>query len=709
MAKKSKATSKPKPESGRKPEMRDLDAEFSRLFWAARQEHVRLRSKATAESPAHFAALAFAREREWGWVERLLEASRASWARDPNKALAIIDDPALAVPETWLGLRIVLQGTARFFDDDYDGAIESFRKALDTPGYDEPGTAWNGLGAALGKKGDYDGAIRAFRAALDTPGYDTPGNAWNNLGLALAAKGDHDGAIEAYREALDTPGYDDPGTAWNNLGLVLAAKGDHEGAIEVYKKAIDTTGYDTPGYAWNNMGIALRAKGDHDGAIEAYRKALDTPGYDRPEGAWNNLALAYEHAGRVEDARNAYEQAIACSDADSAQVARARRGLQLLKSGLDAEARSADDRALSESVVADESTGEIELQIIAEIERSDETQYEKYLSKQPSGRDDTLSILRGWSSAVTLLEGSERLWRGGGYFLKWRGHGIVIDPGFDFLRNFHDEGYHGREIHAVLVSHNHSDHNSDLKQIDDLRYELFKRREDDTDIRPYVLIWDEDTSQAKKDFGFEKPKHRHHEVVFSSGYPQPMDLRGHDCEIPILVKPFKVDHGSDVPHAMGFVIELLDDKGGVALRVGYTGDTRYSSKLSADIGECDALIAHISQPSIAELKNPTELKDTHLGYRGVVRLLQDCRPKLALIGEFWAGFADLRIPLVKGIRQRSGVEHVLPTGLGMHLKIPSLEIECTDCGKATPYSRIRVAPSPEHFGKLAYLCPSCVL
>jgi glyoxylase-like metal-dependent hydrolase (beta-lactamase superfamily II) len=67
------------------------------------------------------------------------------------------------------------------------------------------------------------------------------------------------------------------------------------------------------------------------------------------------------------------------------------------------------------------------------------------------------SCLRGWSSAVTLLEGStDSHWVGGGYFLKWRGKGIVIDPGFDFIDNFHDAGYHMREVDAVLVSHNHT-------------------------------------------------------------------------------------------------------------------------------------------------------------------------------------------------------------------------------------------------------------
>ena len=58
------------------------------------------------------------------------------------------------------------------------------------------------------------------------------------------------------------------------------------------------------------------------------------------------------------------------------------------------------------------------------------------MERKSSKRDNVVSILRGWSSAVTLLEGTEQLWRGGGYFVKWAGKGIVIDPGFDFLRNF---------------------------------------------------------------------------------------------------------------------------------------------------------------------------------------------------------------------------------------------------------------------------------
>lgn len=105
-----------------------------------------------------------------------------------------------------------------------------------------------------------------------------------------------------------------------------------------------------------------------------------------------------------------------------------------------------------------------ESRLIRRATQAGETQYDRYLARPNSKRSDSISILRGWSSAIPLLDGSERRWRGGGYFLTWRGFGIVLDPGFDFLRNFHDAGFHAREISAVIVSHNHPDHNTVLSQ-----------------------------------------------------------------------------------------------------------------------------------------------------------------------------------------------------------------------------------------------------
>jgi hypothetical protein len=125
--------------------------------------------------------------------------------------------------------------------------------------------------------------------------------------------------------------------------------------------------------------------------------------------------------------------------------------------------------------------------------------------------------------------------------------------------------------------------------------------------------------------------------------------------------------------------------------------------------KCDALIAHITQPSMEELLDPTKLRPNHLGYRGVGLLMSQTRPRLGLIGEFWAGYADLRIDLAKCLREISGCDYILPTSIGLHLALPELNVECSQCGAGTAHSNIRVVPPNSAFGDLAYLCPHCVL
>ncbi len=689
---------------------KDAAAEFNRLFWLARRSQQRLGKGANVNDPDYQATLAFAKAQGWSWAELLLEASRLDRAFESDQALKLLTKHEPSIPDAWRGLFHFVRGASHHSKGEYDEAIKAYRQALDDPKLDALGKAWHNLGNALRAKGEHDEAIKAYRQALDDPKLDAPGEAWNNLGISLAAKGKHDEAIKAYRQVLDDLKYDAHGKVWYNLGISLAAKGKHDEAIKAYRQALDDPKLDATGKAWNNLGNALRVKGEHDEAIKAYRQALDNLTYDTPVKVWANLAQTYAKLGEQKHAEEAFEKALASVDIQGRDHARARIGLQLLKAKIEPTALSPDDRAMVKESAPETSTDEIESGVIAAIQAAGDTQYEKYIAKLDSERDDTLSVLRGWSSAVTLLEGSERRWRGGGYFLKWRGYGIVIDPGFDFLRNFHDAGYHGREVHAVIVSHNHPDHNSEVKDIDDLRYELFKRLANPTTsgCQPYVLIWDQDTDGATK-FAFEKPKHQYEPVVMPAGFPQAINLVDHAAKIPVRVTPFKVNHGSDVSHAMGLIVELLDTEGNAAVRIGYTADTAYFEDLHQHLTDCDILIAHISQPSIDELQDASKLKEVHLGYRGTARLLKECQPKLALIGEFWAGFTDLRISLVKGLRLRSGVQAVLPAGLAMHLRLPSLEIECTECKKPTPFPKIKIAPPTDNFGSLAYLCPGCMI
>lgn len=77
-----------------------------------------------------------------------------------------------------------------------------------------------------------------------------------------------------------------------------------------------------------------------------------------------------------------------------------------------------------------------------------------------------LVILRRWQSfnpKIPRPRGSQI--RGGGCYLIWQGKGIVIDPGYDFIQNFYEEGFSLDDIDAVVVTHSHPDHDDDLSTL----------------------------------------------------------------------------------------------------------------------------------------------------------------------------------------------------------------------------------------------------
>ncbi len=706
----------PKP-SFKKPGPSDaVLTEFKRLFNEARREHSKAGSKATPDSPAHQAAVAYAVAKKIPGAKQLLEcliATRKDDQREP--ALLKITHAQAQIPGALQGHATYVQGLLLHFLRRSNEAIICYQKALDTPGYDMPGTAHNSMGTAYAAKGEYDRAITCYQKALDTPGYDMLGMALRNIGISHINKGEHDRAIECFEKALVTPGLDTIGATYSSMGFAYHSKGEHDRAITYYQQALDTPGYDTPGYAHNNMGNAYAAKGEYDRAITYYQQALDTPGYDTPGMARINLALSLRDKGRLQEALAEVKKVLKAPDQEGEH-----QRAKLIKSLIEAEQAGVKPTLGEEALVkaeagkVAETPEQLILQKLGRQEQGLKDKYLDYLLREDQPRDAIFSCLRGWSSAVTLLEGGDDChWAGGGYFLKWQGKGIVIDPGFDFIDNFHDAGYNMREVDAVLVSHNHSDHNYDLSSVDDLRYELHKRwktlkAEDQQkhDVSKCLFVIDEDTAKSFRD---DKADHRGTPLKFTASDCERKRWIKRENGLPVTVEHFKAEHGDDVPHAVGMRLRLHGEKGQPDFILGYTGDTRYVETLPDHLKDCDVLLAHISMPDEEEYENPDHFKKVHLGYNGLAKLIQEAQPKMVLVGEFWAGLADIRIDLIKGLRGRTGNKiPILPTGLGFHLKLPSLEVECTGCKKPVRHDQIKIAPATSPFGPLGYLCPLCL-
>jgi len=101
---------------------------------------------------------------------------------------------------------------------------------------------------------------------------------------------------------------------------------------------------------------------------------------------------------------------------------------------------------------------------------------------------DKFVVLRRWQSFNPKIpRPHSHAIRGGGYFLMWGGKGVVIDPGYDFLQNFYDEGFSIADIDAVVVTHSHPDHEDDLSTLSTLvrewnEYHQHMGREEDAPL-----------------------------------------------------------------------------------------------------------------------------------------------------------------------------------------------------------------------------------
>jgi ribonuclease BN (tRNA processing enzyme) len=276
----------------------------------------------------------------------------------------------------------------------------------------------------------------------------------------------------------------------------------------------------------------------------------------------------------------------------------------------------------------------------------------------------------------------------------------------------------------VAVSHDHTDHNFDLMAIDDVFYEMSKRSENAEAKAKwcYSLFCDEGT--RKKQFLDKKATHRDISNVEYNNLKnfKNKELSFHLDEVederkrlPFRIHFFRVKHGIDFP-AFGIRVECIPSDGSKPTVIGFTCDTEYfeqmdkndTDKLVDHLQDCDILIAHVSQPTLGELLT-TRLppRENHLGYRGVAKLVKNCTPKLTVIGEFWAGFADMRIDIAKGLKRINDKAVIVPSSIGLFINPKNGEIECTNCKRWEPAANIHVTAAKEEFGPLGYICSLC--
>lgn len=599
------------------------------------------------------------------------------WAQDKHQTAilhfekSIDDDEYCAL--SWYGM-----GNIHFDLELYQKATECYKKSIEID--ENFAYSWYRMGNIFEEAGDYQRAKEYYNKAIEID--ENFADPWHRLGNVYYKGKDFENALKYYKEGTEID--KDFVLPWIGLGNVYYEKGETENAIKCYNKAIEID--ESIANSWLGLGNVYYIKKDYNKAVLAYEKSLKLFEKEKNE-YWMSVSEEM-----FEEARNRLKLKREKFDKQTDPIRR------VLKKTQDSEFR---EKSIEDSILDNKKSS------LAFIE-------EKTVSEV--SKDIYLLVLKRWNSFTPIFTDSYYISKGGGYFLKIKGLGIVIDPGLDFIDNFQHSGHLFHEIDIVLMSHAHYDHTADLESIltllyeyndeikKSIRIEIAEKKELNKDKVSTESIEKEFSKRRKTiDFymtcGVFKKFSGLFELytrnVYNIHIVEPKyrtDLKNknkEDC-FSLEVIPAKHDDVISDKYSVGFILELRDDDRDTVLI--YTGDTRWDEEIEKaykDIFEKYKdferfLIAHLGgfgddewlyfSRKMLEDKNPFHSK--HLGRLGLVKINEVLKPKICFISEFGEEMKEDRIGIANAFQEAFDDKITfLPADIGLKFNFNSQKIE----------------------------------
>ena len=577
--------------------------------------------------------------------------------------------------------------------------------------------AYHGLGILYRDLKKYDDAEKYFKLSIEKDeNFSYP---YNGLGVLYRDLKKYDDAEKYFKLSIEKDkNFSSP---YNGLGVLYSDLKKYEDAEKYFKLSIEKDkNYSSPYYGLGNLYSELKK---YDDAEKYFKLCIEKD--ENLSYPYNGLGNLYSNLKKYDDAEKYFKLSIE-KDVNNALVysnlgilykdlkdynkAREiiKKGLELIKDEktIDTENYhlSRFNSLLSEidklekndenysKIIKSKSEDPIK-EILKEINENkiDEQTFlnkKKFLNfikpKQQIGSENYFKVLRRWNSYTPIIADNYHISKGGGYFLKSNGIGIVIDPGFNFIENFKGEGHVFDEIDAVFISHAHNDHTADLESIltllhkyneeikdsddpdntDSIRHEIAKKKDINfnhvtlDEINEVFLISEKrktldifmTASTFKKSIGlfelFNKNDYKIH-LVEANGK---LEFK----EIP--VKVLKAKHHDIVSDcfSVGFAFYLKDT---VLI---YTGDTAWNFEIENQYKELADEIKSKYKILIAHIGGFKEYEDSylnygysgynafyknHLGRLGIGKLNETLQPDIYLMSEFGEEIKGSRIKL----------------------------------------------------------------
>lgn len=328
-------------------------------------------------------------------------------------------------------------------------------------------------------------------------------------------------------------------------------------------------------------------------------------------------------------------------------------------------------------------------------------------------RQDLLMILNGSKTQSADQQLTDRSRNPDtGLFIRWNEKGIVINPGKNFLSQFHAQGFFLSDVDYVLVTRADAEAYADIQEIYDLNAQL-NRVSDSLHVIHYYLNQQSLqylTSVLQPIFKQERNMVHALELFKDSTDVERVEL----CQ-GIQLNYFSTQRTStSTTSPLGIRLDLYDfdapEKD--SLRIGYLSGIPWSPLLSHHLGPCELLVAGFGNTSAQDLSRHSFSEDG-LGFHGTLTLIEEIRPQLFLCSENGGRDGDIRLEIVEYLRKSLGdpetPTYILPADKGLEIELENRHVVCNLTGEKVAPSDIRIVKTQDMFGSLLYLSTRCTL
>lgn len=321
----------------------------------------------------------------------------------------------------------------------------------------------------------------------------------------------------------------------------------------------------------------------------------------------------------------------------------------------------------------------------------------------------SFNVLRRWNSYTPLLCSDILNTSGGGYYIAWKGLGIVVDPGIGFLRNALSMGYSIQDIDIIILTHSHVDHTADFEGINTLLYTINEKKKENETEDVYKVRLMASVGAANKFFN-----------MLSLSYDNFLDVtvirpnQEFKLSDSLILRTTPCHHEDLFCNHPETCVGLKFEERSAGAFASISSDTGYWVGLARNFNDLQdkMMVLHIGSIKRDEVSTKTRVTkpvyEHHLGLRGVFNLIFEIKPSLVLVSEFGEEFLKIRREVTEILDKNFLGTKVLPADIGLKIDFSegsnSPKIMCTSCRAPIPPIDIS---SKTDGRSIQYICPTC--